>query len=159
MPTSQNHSRWRGLSAGASAEGVAFQSGRPILRAAVLFGKDTYAASIARFTAGLKGSFKQLAKSKIASFTFPEVSSFGHSALPGQPSVQQPVTPLAGNVASLPYSAPAHSLPPSLSGLGPGRPAALSSASASVPSPHMMQARSAALQTQPARTAFSTVLP
>ena len=90
-PTSQNYTRWKGLVAGASAEGAAFQAGRPILRAAVLLGRDTYAASTARFTSALKGSFKQLAKAKIASFTFPTGPSYVQAAPLAQPVVQQTV--------------------------------------------------------------------
>ena len=148
--------------AGASAEGAAFHSGRPILRAAVLLGKDTYAASIARFTSGLKGSFKQLAKAKIANFTFPAGPSYAQAAPVAQTAVQQPAAPLASNVASLPYTAPAVNLPQSLSGFGPGRPAVNSSvgnSSAFVANTHsfqpgLLQAHSATMQTNPARTAL-----
>lgn len=145
------------MCAGATAEGVALQFGRPILRGAVLMGKDTYAASIARFTAGLKGKLKQLATSRIASFTFPEGHSFSQTAPLAQALHQLPAAPVASSTAALPYAAASLSLPPSLSGLGPGRPAGVPavSGSALVPSSHVLPSCSVGLQVPAAKIAFS----
>ena len=70
IPQAQYYSRWKGLAAGATAESVALHAGRPIMRPVVLLGRDTYARSIARFTAGLKGKFKALAEARAAPAVF-----------------------------------------------------------------------------------------
>ncbi len=101
-PSAQFYARWKGLAAGASAESVALQPGRPILRPLILLGRDSYARSIARFTSGLKGKFKELAKAKAAPCIFPEPGSHLQPSHPVQlPSSSIPgMTPSAPGVAS-----------------------------------------------------------
>lgn len=122
-PSNQAYFRWKGLTAGASAEGVAFQPGRPILRAAVLLNRDTYAASIARFTRRLKGKFAQLANSRVAQFTFANIGPPVQAAFNAQPLAPPTMqSPTSGVASSLPYGVSGSMLPQSLSGSGPGRP-------------------------------------
>lgn len=83
-PSAPYYARWKGLAAGASAESVALQPGRPILRPVVLLGRDSYVRSIARFTSGLKGRFKDLAKAKAAPCVFPEPAMYSQTSSSGQ---------------------------------------------------------------------------
>lgn len=101
-PSAQFYAHWKGLAAGASAESVALQPGRPILRPLILLGRDSYARSIARFTSGLKGKFKELAKTKAAPCVFPEPASHPQLSHPVQlPSSSIPrMTPSVPGVAS-----------------------------------------------------------
>ncbi len=97
-PSAQFYARWKGLAAGASAESVALQPGRPILRPLILLGKDSYARSIARFTSGLKGKFRELAKAKAAPCVFPEPASHSQPSHP----VQLPSASIPGMTPSVP---------------------------------------------------------
>ena len=98
MPAAPHYTRWKGLSAGATAESVALHPGRPIMRPVVLPNRDTYARSIARFTAHLKGKFKQLAQARASPSFFPE-----SLAIPqGLPSVQRPASSVPGTSAAVP---------------------------------------------------------
>lgn len=102
-PSAPYYARWKGLAAGASAESVALQPGRPILRPVVLLGRDSYVRSIARFTSGLKGRFKDLAKAKAAPCVFPEPALYSQTSTPGQ----LPASSAPGMIASVSKVGPA----------------------------------------------------
>ncbi|KAL0039070.1 hypothetical protein WJX77_007012 [Trebouxia sp. C0004] len=97
-PSAQFYARWKGLAAGASAESVALQPGRAILRPLILLGRDSYARSIARFTSGLKGKFREMAKAKAAPCVFPDPASHPQPSHP----VQLPSSSIPGMTPSLP---------------------------------------------------------
>jgi len=119
-PSAQFYARWKGLAAGASAESVALQPGRPILRPLILLGRDSYARSIARFTSGLKGKFRELAKAKAAPCVFPELSA-SHPQ-PSHP-VQLPSPSIPGMTLSVPGVASAIPIAASASISNKARPA------------------------------------
>ena len=110
VPAAPHYTRWKGLSAGATAESVALHPGRPLLRPVVMPNKDTYARSIARFTSKLKGQFKQLVQARLSPAFFAEqalLSQGLQSAQPSAPSnpgmaaaVPGPVTSSAHHLAS-----------------------------------------------------------
>ena len=108
MPAAPHYTRWKGLSAGATAESVALHPGRPIMRPIVLPNRDTYSRSIARFTANLKGKFKQMALARASPSYFPE-----SVAIPqGLPPVQRPAPAVHGMSVAVPRPIlpPAHNI-------------------------------------------------
>lgn len=118
VPAAPHYIRWKGLSAGATAESVALHPGRPIMRPVVLPNRDTYARSIARFTANLKGKFKQLAQARAS----PSYLSESVAIPQPLPPVQRPAPAVHGMSAAAPrpFLPPAHNLTGGLN----GRPAA-----------------------------------
>ena len=98
VPAAPHYTRWKGLSAGATAESVALHPGRPLLRPVVMPNKDTYARSIARFTAKLKGQFKELVQARLSPTFFAEQALLSQGLQSAQPSAPQ----LPGMAAAVP---------------------------------------------------------
>ena len=120
MPAAPHYTRWKGLSAGATAESVALHAGRPIIRPLVLPNKDTYSRSIERFTAHLKREFKQLAQARVSPSYLTQVA-FSQ----GLQSIQRPaLVPGMSAAIAGPAATSAHNLTAGF----PGRPAASFSA-------------------------------
>lgn len=78
------------------------------MRPIVLMAKDTYARSIARFTAGLKGRFKQLAEARAAAAVLPRPPQFAQSSQQQPTQLAPSAAPVAG-VTSVPPTAVASS--------------------------------------------------